>query len=213
MQVGHQNTETRSVEPVSSTRLTAPTPMTAIEAAAEFECRLDEAQAAAEAPPADRVSDDAQSSGNGRSNDGGDDDSEQAFDARFSPPAWAASSFGAGMPTPDAAASVPTGAPASQAWAEISAHIERMLITDPAGRPDGAAALFRLAPELLRETTVALSRNAHGWLLRVDSGDPRLRVDSTRHEAALRERFARTGLGDLVIEQGDLPDFVSAVGA
>ena len=88
-----------------------------------------------------------------------------------------------------------------------------MLISDPSGRPDGAAALFRLAPELLRDTTVALSRTAQGWLLRIDSQDARLRVDSSRHEAALRERFARGGLGDLVIEQGDLPDLVSAIDA
>jgi hypothetical protein len=220
MQLSHNNIEVRPTTRVTPARDVTPTRLDAIEAAAEFEHRLELAQATAEAeamaadqraggggPAAEQPVDD------GPHDEQGSDDSEHDRDARFSQPAWAAMCFGAGAPTPDALPVAPTSTPAPQAWAEISAHIERMLITDPAGRCDGAAALFRLAPELLRDTTVALSRNAHGWLLRIDSGDPRLRVDSMRHEAALRERFANGGLGDLVIEQGDLPDLVRAVEA
>jgi hypothetical protein len=217
MQVSHDTNDTRPSAPKPVDRVKAPTRLSDIEAAADFERWLDQAQAAAEVelPAAD------ESAGSSNTNDEtaavakeskadadtgddgsfGDGDSEQDVDPRFAQPAWAVQSFGAGMPELAAAR-----APAPLAWAEIAAQIERLLITDPAGRPDGAAALFRLAPELLRDTTVALSRTAQGWLLRIDSQDARLRVDSTRHEAALRERFAKGGLGDLVIEEGELPD-------
>lgn len=216
MQVSNDTTDTRPSAPKPIDRVKAPTRLSDIEAAADFERWLDRAQAAAEVelPAADEsagssnTSDDTTATKeSSRDNDAGDDgsfgdgDSEQDVDPRFAQPAWAAQSFGAGMPAP-----VPAQAPAPLAWAEIAAQIERLLITDPAGRPDGAAALFRLAPELLRDTTVALSRTAQGWLLRIDSQDARLRVDSTRHEAALRERFAKGGLGDLVIEAGELPN-------
>jgi hypothetical protein len=227
MQVSNDNVDTRPSAPKPVDRVKAPTRLSDIEAAADFERWLDQAQAAAnvELPAADEsatsgATDEAPVAQEGRTEgDSGDDgsfddsDSEPDVDPRFTQPAWAAQSFGAGMPSPDAATLAKAHAPAPQAWAEIAVQIERLLITDPSGRPDGAAALFRLAPELLRDTTVALSRTAQGWLLRIDSQDARLRVDSTRHEAALRERFARGGLGDLVIEQGDLPDLVHAVGA
>lgn len=216
MQVSNDTTDTRPSAPKPVDRVKAPTRLSDIEAAADFERWLDRAQAAGEVElPA---TDESVSSSNtnddttatkesSRDSDAGDDasfgdgDSEPDVDPRFAQPAWAAQSFGAGIPE-----LAPTQAPAPLAWAEIAAQIERLLITDPAGRPDGAAALFRLAPELLRDTTVALSRTAQGWLLRIDSQDARLRVDSTRHETALRERFAKGGLGDLVIEEGELPD-------
>jgi hypothetical protein len=229
MQVSNHTTDARPSSPKPVDRVKAPTPMSDIEAAADFERWLDQAQAAAnvELPPTadsssgsggtDEASAPDGSHANGDAGEDGsfdDGDSERDLDPRFSQPAWAAQSFGAGTPTLDAAAMQQAQhAPALQAWAEIAAQIERLLVTDPAGRPDGAAALFRLAPELLRDTTVALSRTSQGWLLRIDSQDARLRVDSTRHEAALRERFARGGLGDLMIEQSDLPDLVSAINA
>jgi hypothetical protein len=229
MQVSNHTTDARPSAPRPVDRVKAPTPMSDIEAAADFERWLDQAQAAAsvELPPTDESSsgnsgaDEAPAPNDSRADgeageDGSfdDNDSERDLDPRFSQPAWAAQSFGAGTPALDAAAlQQAQHAPAPQAWAEIAAQIERLLITDPAGRPDGAAALFRLAPELLRDTTVALSRTPQGWLLRIDSQDARLRIDSNRHEDALRERFARGGLGELTIEQGDLPDLVHAVGA
>jgi hypothetical protein len=216
MQVSNDTTDTRPSAPEPIDRVKAPTRLSDIEAAADFERWLERAQAAAEVelPAADESAgssntndDTIAAKESSRDSDAGDDgsfgdgDSEQDVDPRFAQPAWAAQSFGTGMPAP-----VPAQAPAPLAWAEIAAQIERLLITAPAGRSDGAAALFRLAPELLRDTTVALSRTAQGWLLRIDSQDARLRVDSTRHEAALRERFAKGGLGDLVIEEGELPD-------
>jgi hypothetical protein len=216
MQVSNDTSDTRAAAPKPIDRVKAPTRLSDIEAAADFERWLDRAQAAAEVelPAADDTAgssnspDDAAAAAKETQGDGdagddgsfGDGDSEQDVDPRFAQPTWAAQSFGAGMPAP-----VPAQTPAPLAWAEIAAQIERLLITDPAGRPDGGAALFRLAPELLRDTTVALSRTAQGWLLRIDSQDARLRVDCARHEAALRERFAKGGLGDLVIEEGDLP--------
>jgi hypothetical protein len=221
MQVSNDSADAGPAAPKPVDRVTPPTRLSVIEAAAEFERWLEHAQAAAETMPAGEAAnepasgsaaDEAQPVGGGssQSDDGGGegsfDDNDTELDPRFSPPAWAAQSFGTATPAQDAAAlQQAQHTPGPQAWAEIAAHIDRMLITDPAGRPDGAAALFRLAPELLRETTVALSRNAHGWLLRIDSQDERLRVDSTRHEAALRERFAQRGLGELVIEEGELP--------
>jgi hypothetical protein len=228
MQVSHDTTDTRPSAPKPVDRVTAPTRLSNIEAAADFERWLDQAQAAAdgfELPAADEsagsspfevtpAAEEGLADGSTAGDDGSTDDNEPDADPRFSQPAWAAQSFGANAPALNAAALQQAHyAPAPQAWAEIAAQIERLLITDPAGRPDGAAALFRLAPELLRDTTVALSRTSQGWLLRIDSQDARLRVDSSRHEAVLRERFARGGLGDLVIEQGDLPDLVSAIDA
>jgi Type III secretion protein (HpaP) len=220
MQVSNDSTDTRPSAPESVDRVKAPTRLSDIEAAADFERWLDRAQAAAEIelPAVDdtgrsSTSADDASAAKGSPADGddgscsdSDSDSEPDIDPRFAQPAWAAQSFGAAMPALDAAALAQAHAPAPQAWAEIAAQIERLLMTNPVGRPDGAAALFRLAPEVLRDTTVALSRTPQGWLLRIDSQDARLRVDSTRHEAALRERFAKGGLGDLVIEEGDLPD-------
>jgi hypothetical protein len=220
MQVSNHEVDTRPSATKPVDRVKAPTRLSDIEAAADFERWLDQAQAATnvELPAADEsaassATDEAPVAKEGRAEgDSGDDgsfddsDSEHDVDPRFTQPAWAAQSFGAGMPPLDAATLAQAHVPAPQAWSEIAAQIERLLITDPAGRPDGAAALFRLAPELLRDTTVALSRNAQGWLLRIDSQDARLRVDSTRHEAALRERFARGGLGELVIEEGELAD-------
>jgi hypothetical protein len=227
MQVSNDTADTRPSAPKPVDRVKAPTRLSDIEAAADFERWLDQAQATAEVelPAADESSssmvDDATATKESKADgDAGDDDgsfddsdSERDLDPRFAQPVWAAQSFGAGTAPIDAAMLAQTHVPAPQAWAEIAAQIERLLITDPTGRPDGAAALFRLAPELLRDTTVALSRTPQGWLLRIDSQDARLRVDSTRHEAALRERFARGGLGDLVIEQGDLPGLVSAIDA
>jgi hypothetical protein len=223
MQVSNDTTHTGPTAPKPVDRAAPPTRLSEIERAADFERWFDEAQAAADgaSQAADEpggnsgVPDDApaavegkaEGDGGGADDEGSFDDSDSDLDPRFSQPAWAAQTFGAGTPALDAAALQQAHhAPAPQAWAEIAAQIERLLITDPAGRPGGSAALFRLAPELLRDTTVALSRTAQGWLLRIDSQDARLRVDSTRHEAALRERFAKGGLGDLVIEEGDLPD-------
>jgi hypothetical protein len=221
MQVSHDSTDTRPSAPKPVDRVTPPTKLSEIEMAADFERWFEQAQAAADvaSQPAEEpaatngMQDDAPAAIEGDTADDGEDgsfddsNSDNDLDPRFSPPEWAAQSFGSGTPSPDITAQQQAHhAPAPQAWAEIAAQIERLLITDPAGRPDGAAALFRLAPELLRETTVALSRNAQGWLLRIDSQDARLRVDSTRHETALLQRFANSGLGDLVIEQCDLPD-------
>jgi hypothetical protein len=221
MQVSNDSTDTRPTAPQPVDRIAPSTRLSEIEMAADFERCFDQAQAAADlaAQPADEAGgtsgmpDDAPTaiesdpgSADGESSSDGDD-SDNDFDPRFSQPTWAAQTFGGSMPALDAAVMQQAHhAPAPQAWAEIAAQIERLLITDPAGRPDGAAALFRLAPELLRDTTVALSRTPQGWLLRIDSQDARLRVDSTRHEAALRERFTNGGLGDLVIEEGELPD-------
>jgi hypothetical protein len=225
MQVSNDTTDTRPAAAKPVDRAAPPTRLSEIERAADFERWFDQAQAATDAalqaagePGGNSgVPDDApaavegkdEGNGGGADDEGSfdDSDSDSDVDPRFSQPAWAAQTFGAGPPALDAAALQQVHhAPAPQAWAAIAAQIERLLITDPAGRPGGGAALFRLAPELLRDTTVALSRTAQGWLLRIDSQDARLRVDSTRHEAALRERFAKSGLGDLVIEEGELPD-------
>jgi hypothetical protein len=228
MQVSHDSTDTRPTAPKPVDRVTPPTKLSEIEMAADFERWFEQAQAAADlasqsadgpgghggAPDDAPAAIEGDASGADDEGSPSDSDSDSDLDPRFSQPAWAAQSFGAGTPALDAAALQQVHhAPAPQAWAEIAAQIERLLVTDPAGRPDGAAALFRLAPELLRETTVALSRTSQGWLLRIDSQDARLRVDSTRHEAALRERFAKGGLGDLVIEQADLPRVVGAIDA
>jgi hypothetical protein len=223
MQVSNDTTSTRPTAAKPADQVGPPTRLSEIERAADFERWFDAAQAAADraSQAADEpgghsgVPDDALAAVEGRGDgdegsaddDGSFDDSGNDLDPRFSQPAWAAQTFGAGTPALDAAAlQQAQHAPAPQAWAEIAAQIERLLITDAASRSDGGAALFRLAPELLRDTTVALSRTAQGWLLRIDSQDARLRVDSTRHEAALRERFAKGGLGELVIEEGELPD-------
>lgn len=223
MQVSNDTPSTRSTEAKPVDRVAPPARLSEIEQAADFERWFDAAQAAADgaSQAVDEPSghngmpDDAlaavegrgEGDGSGADDEGSFDDNDNDLDPRFSQPAWAAQTFGAGTPALDAAAlQQAQHAPAPQAWAEIAAQIERLLITGPSGRPDGAAALFRLAPELLRDTTVALSRTAQGWLLRIDSHDARLRVDSARHEAALRERFAKGGLGDLVIEEGELPD-------
>jgi hypothetical protein len=222
MQVSHDSTDSRPSAPKPVDRVTPTTKLSEIEMAADFERWFDQAQATAdvassqpteEPAAANGMQDDApaaiegDAAGDGDKGSFDDSESDNDLDPRFSPPEWAAQTFGSGTPPLDIAAQQQAHhAPAPQAWAEIAAQIERLLITDAGGRPDGAAALFRLAPELLRETTVALSRTSQGWLLRIDSQDARLRVDSTRHEAALRERFAKGGLGELMIEQVELPD-------
>jgi hypothetical protein len=124
---------------------------------------------------------------------------ERSEDPGFTLPPWAVSVMASGGPAP----MVPE--PTGSAWGEVAACIERLLVSDATHRAEGAAALFRVAPGLLEDTTLALSRTESGWLLRIDTCDARLRADPARHEAALRERFARQGLGELTIEQGELP--------
>jgi hypothetical protein len=177
-----------------------------LEAATDFERWLEAAQArssmasAAHAPeqPKDAAGDPASDS------EVGELESIEG-DARSTLPAWAAQSFHPSMPAADTPQpSAPQ--PLSPAWAEVAASIERLLISQTTGPHVGAAAMFRLAPDVLRETSAALSRVEGGWLLRIDSSDPRLRFDAGRHEHALRERFALGGLGELTIEQGELPN-------
>lgn len=184
-------------------------PPPGIDAAAEFERWLEQAHdeyggAAASSPDAPERDGDTAALPQDATADDADLARHDDIDARFAPPTWAALSLTTPTEVP-ALAAAPQPAP-PPAWAEVSACIERLLVTDPGGRAEQAAALFRVAPELLRETTLALRRSGSGWLLRIDSQDDRLHVDAARHEAALRERFACAGLGELVIERGELPD-------
>ncbi len=107
-------------------------------------------------------------------------------------------------PAPLAPASA---APAEQApaWAQISAHVERMLVEAGGKLGNGPAAVMTLKADLLVDTSMCLTRVAEGWSLRIESRDRRLLTDADTHEAALRELFAARGLGALTIEHGAMP--------
>lgn len=128
--------------------------------------------------------------------DGRDDDTAPALlpaHALVAP--WAAPPIASNL-----AAAKP--ADAGSGWAQLSAHLERLLIdSGPQGLAGRPAAMFTLSGELLADTSVSLTRTDGGWLLRIQSSDPLLRADSKRHEAALRKRFADRGLGELIVEQ------------
>lgn len=98
-------------------------------------------------------------------------------------------------------------APAEQApaWAQISAHVERMLVEAGGKAGNGPAAVMTLKADLLVDTSMCLTRVAEGWSLRIESRDRRLLTDADTHEAALRELFAARGLGALTIEHGAMP--------
>jgi hypothetical protein len=130
-------------------------------------------------------------------------DASETADNPGALPYWAAPTFNAGALAAAMSPTPPNLEPS--AWAEVSACIEQLLITDSRTRRGAGAALFRLAPELLEDTTVALSRTDSGWLLQIDSQDPRLHGESERQERSLRERFARGGYGELTIEHARLP--------
>jgi hypothetical protein len=209
MNVRHEATDaTQSSRHVPAVGDIAATTLSRIEAAADFERCLDAASPRCSTPPDNRS--EATPSTDSRAID--EDtrvaeaiDAEEAGgdDVRSVVPPWAAHAL-----VPCSASDAPQSAataPSSPAWAEVCASIERLLVMQSAGPHAGAAAMFRLAPEVLRETSVALSRVEGGWRLRIDSGDPRLRLDAERHERALRERFECSGLGELTIEQGELP--------
>jgi hypothetical protein len=85
-------------------------------------------------------------------------------------------------------------------WAQISDCVERLLIEAGPSRPGDPSAVLTLHADLLADTSVALARSGHGWTLRLQSGDVRLLCDVKRHESALRDRFARHGLGELTVE-------------
>jgi hypothetical protein len=121
--------------------------------------------------------------------------------APFVPWAPGAAVLGAMAAAPSTAA-----APIEPAWSQISDYVERLLVG--AGKPgvDAPQALFTLRSELLHETSAALTRVDNGWVLRIQSDDARMRgADMQRQEEALRDRFARRGLGEIRIEHGELP--------
>jgi hypothetical protein len=114
------------------------------------------------------------------------------------------------MPGPSGAVAQPAASaagPATEArWQQIADYVERLLVEATLPRNGAPAAVFLLRGDLLHETSAALTRVDSGWLLRIRSDDQRLRgADLDRHESALRERFARRGLGELTIEHGELP--------
>jgi hypothetical protein len=156
-----------------------------------------------DAPPKDRPSDtlvrdvDRHTGGSGHRGGARDDDAPL-------PPLLSAHALVAPWLAPPIASTlVPAAAPeARSGWAQISAHVERLLIASGPQGPDGrAAAMFTVSGELLTDTSVSLTRTGTGWLLRIQTSDPLLLADSKRHEAALRKRFADRGLGGLIVEQ------------
>lgn len=100
-----------------------------------------------------------------------------------------------------------SAAPAEQApaWAQISAHVERMLVEAGGKAGNGPAAVMTLKADLLIDTSMSLTRVAEGWSLRIESRDRRLLADADSHESALRELFTARGLGALTIEHGAMP--------
>lgn len=104
-----------------------------------------------------------------------------------------------------AQSAAPPAADMQAAWSEVSAHLERLFVASGSQPGGGPAALFTLRADLLADTAVSLTRVPHGWALRIDTRDWKLRGDTRQQEAALRDRFAQRGLGDLTIEQGELP--------
>jgi hypothetical protein len=187
--------------------------LSAATAAADFERWLEDAQrqsgtepysASGSEPqprdaPADTARKDTGASGERQ------EDQRAAADTGPPLPLWAALSFGAGTPASEVSPSPAAGA-SSATWAEVSASIERLLVGDVTAARSDTAALFRLAPELLRDTRMALSRTDAGWSLRIDSSDPWVRSGAAQHQALLRARFASAGLGELTVEQGELPE-------
>jgi hypothetical protein len=114
------------------------------------------------------------------------------------------------MPGPSGASAAPSAATVSvsvePSWQQVADYVERLLVEASAPRSGAPAAVFTLHADLLQDTSAALTRVDTGWLLRIQSDDQRLRSgDMKRHEDALRSRFASRGLGDLIIEHGELP--------
>ncbi len=114
----------------------------------------------------------------------------------------------AGMPTwPTAAPSGLIGAPDAgvtdqrAALAQLSAYVERLLIEASPRDDRRQAALIKLSDDVFVDTSLSLSRHEHGgWLLRISTADERLLRDMDGCRAALSERFALRGLGDLSVE-------------
>jgi hypothetical protein len=121
---------------------------------------------------------------------------EAALPVPMPPGGWA----GGGAPAAPAAHPADSNA---LSWAQISDCVERLLIESGPPRPGDPAALLTLHADVLADTSVALARSGHGWTLRLQSTDVRLLSDVKRHESALRERFARHGLGELTVEHAE----------
>lgn len=106
-----------------------------------------------------------------------------------------------------AAPAGPIGAPDAgvtdqrAALAQLSACVERLLVeASPRGRQLPAATIT-LSPDLYVDTSLSLSRQEQGgWLLRISTRDERLLEDIDACKAALSERFAARGLGDVAVE-------------
>jgi hypothetical protein len=87
-------------------------------------------------------------------------------------------------------------------WAQLGRWVDQLLVSSAApGSSANTEARFTLSQDLFADTHAMLTRTPDGWLLRLQTDDPRLRADAKQHEAALRKRFAERGLGDLVVEQ------------
>lgn len=126
--------------------------------------------------------------------------------ARATPPlAWALPYPLCGMASTIAPPAGSAATDTRPAWSELSAYLERLFVEGGTRPGGGPAAMFTLHADVLADTAVCLTRVAQGWSLRIDTRDRRLLVDARRHEAALRERFAHRGLGELTIELGEMP--------
>jgi hypothetical protein len=89
-------------------------------------------------------------------------------------------------------------------WAQLGRWMDQLLVSSASqGSRANTEARFTLSQDLFADTHATLTRTPDGWLLRLQTDDPRLRADAKHHEAALRKRFAQRGLGELVVEQVD----------
>jgi hypothetical protein len=143
----------------------------------------------------------------GRGDASGDASGDATDDAaRGTPPlAWALPYPMCGMASTIAPPVAAQTTDARPAWSEVSAYLERLFVEGGPQPGGGPAAMFTLRADVLVDTAVCLTRVAQGWSLRIDTRDRHLLVDARRHEAALRERFAQRGLGELTVELGEMP--------
>jgi hypothetical protein len=104
------------------------------------------------------------------------------------------------VPTPMPAASTDA---ARASLLQLSAYVERLLVEAAPRAGQTPAAEITLSADLFVDTALSIARRDGGWLLRVRSADGRLLDQMEACESALRERFARRGLGDLAVEWVD----------
>lgn len=103
-------------------------------------------------------------------------------------------------PPGPAAATTASATDARASLLQLSAYVERLLVEAVPRAGQTPAAEITLSADLFVDTALSIARRDGGWLLRVRSADGRLLDHMEACESALRERFARRGLGDLAVE-------------